>query len=285
MTPKIVFFGSSKYSTIVEEAVYKKFSLSAVYTLPDRQSDSQILISPVKKFAQLNNIPFFTTEKLTREVITQIKTFSPDFLIVADYGLLLPPELLQLPKSAPLNVHHSLLPKYRGPSPAPASILAGEKTTGVTIMIMEEGLDTGDILAQKEYTMQSTDTTDSLLTTLNTLGAEILVEVLQDFDTYFKNRKKQDDSKASFSKHMTKQDGHIDINNPPSAQELDRMIRAYFPWPGVWFTTKLNGEEVRIKLLPEQKVQVEGKKAVLYKDFINGYPKIGEEILSRLHLL
>ena len=144
-------------------------------------------------------------------------------------------------------------------------------------------LDTGDILAQKEYEIKLTDTTDSLLTTLNMLGSVLLLDVLGSFDEFYKNRQKQDEKLASFTPHMQKSDGLIDIGNPPSPEKLNLMIRAYSPWPGVWFKYNINDKELRIKLLPNKMIQVEGKKPMSIKDFINGY-KEGKEILKKLNL-
>src|SRR5204863_4157406 len=129
----IVFFGSSYYSVIIAKALQKAFGLSLVVTIPDKPvGRKQILTpSPVKIFALEQKIPVITANKLTDEVIEQIRLYQPDFLVVSDYGLILPKKLLQLPKHAPLNVHHALLPEYRGPSPAQFAILHGEEKTGV----------------------------------------------------------------------------------------------------------------------------------------------------------
>src|SRR3989344_905134 len=143
----IVFFGSSKYSTIVEEALEKKFGLKLVVTIPDRPSGRtrKLTPNPVKEFAVHHKIPFLTFDELNEAEVEEIDKVKPDFLVVADYGKILPSELLEIPKYAPLNVHHSLLPKYRCPSPAPAAILAGDKITGVTIIQMTEDVDAGPI--------------------------------------------------------------------------------------------------------------------------------------------
>lgn len=293
---KIVFFGSSKYSTIAEEAVFKKFELALVVTFPDRSISRKKIPTPnpVKNFALKNNIPVIETEKIDKKTVEQIKKCRSDFFVVADYGLILPKELLNLPRYAPLNIHHSLLPKYRGSSPAPTVILNGEKVSGVTIIKMSKQVDAGNILVQKEYKLKKNETTDSLLIMLNTLGAEILIPVIENYYTI--KLVKQDASKATFTKRMSKKDGFINIKNPPSKEKLDRMIRAYHPWPGVWtviqmstankklLTTKRLGVsgkklEVRIKFLPEKKIQVEGKKPMSYKDFLNGYPEAKEIML------
>ncbi|MBI2430566.1 MAG: methionyl-tRNA formyltransferase [Candidatus Levybacteria bacterium] len=262
----IIFFGNTKYSVIVAEKLHKNFGLKAVVTIPD---------SPVKAFALKNNIRVVESRRLDNNTVKQIAHFSPDFLVVADYGLLLPKELLNLPKYAPLNVHHSLLPKYRGPSPVPTAILNGEKISGVTIIKMNEVLDAGDILAQKEYTLKPDETTPNLLTKLNELGGEIIISVINDYIAGYAKPIPQNENDVTFTKRFEKKDGYIDLKNPP--EQLDRMIRAFYPWPGVWTRQMINGKSSIIKFLPLQKIQVEGKKPMSYKDFINGYQQLLEE--------
>lgn len=303
----IIFFGSSIYSTIVQRALLEKSGLSLVVTIPDKPVGRKQLLtpSPVKKFATSviarrddkaispttrlprsarNDVPVITTDKLNKEIIDRIAKYNPDFLVVADYGLILPKELLKLPKFAPLNVHHSLLPKYRGPSPAPTTILNGDKVSGVTIIKMSEKMDTGDILSQKEYKLNPNETTDSLLTRLNTLGAELLLGVIENFDRI--KPTPQNEQKATYTKKLTKDDGFFDINNPPSSEILDRMIRAYYPWPGTWTKLKVDPAlpEKIVKFLPNQQIQVEGRKTMSIKDFINGYPEMKDKIISILNL-
>ncbi len=273
---KIVFLGNTKYSTIVENHLLKHFGLTAVITLPDQpQGRKKVLTpTPVKALAQANNVPVISARKLTEDVIQQIQRLELDFLVVADYGLILPVTLLAIPKAAPLNVHHSLLPKYRGPAPAPSVILAGEKTSGVTIIKMVKEIDAGDILAQKIYTLSSKETTDSLLRKLNTLGAEIIVPVIENFQGHKQKALAQDARQATFTKYLKKQDGFIDLQSPLTPEEFDRMVRAYFPWPTVWTRLKIGSSEKIVKFLPEKILQVEGKQQTSLKDFLNGYPKL-----------
>ena len=309
---KIIFFGNTKYSVIVAKSLHNEYGLSSIVTIPDRPIGRKKILtpSPVKQFALENNIPvlngdsFYSSSgaKRSREVskdssrpirqaqgrqartisIYDIAKLQPDFLIVADYGLILPKELLAIPKFAPLNVHHSLLPKYRGPSPAPTAILNGDKISGVTIIQMTGEVDAGPILAQKEYQLKPDETTDSLLTELNTLGGKLVVDVIKNYETL--KPIAQDESAASMTKRMTKQDGYIDFSNPPSPEQLDRMIRAYYPWPTVWTRAFLRprlasqGEALQkesiVKFLPGNLIQVEGGKPMSVKDFLNGYPEM-----------
>lgn len=286
---KIVFFGSSKYSVIDEKALFDACGLSLVVTTPDYpdKKTKQSVPNPVKQFALTHAIPIITADKLTVEVVAEIGKYQPDFLVVADFGLILPQTLLDLPKKAALNVHHSLLPKYRGPAPVPFAILAGETIVGVSIILMTDKVDAGDILAQEKYELKPDDTTDSVLTKLNQLGGALVVLVVQEFETYFKNRKPQDEKVATYSQYMDRNDGYIDLNDQSSiinAQLLDRKIRAYFQWPGVWSIIRIKDKGLRIKFLPGKIVQVEGKKPMSYKDFINGYPE-GKAFLEKLGLL
>ncbi len=285
MKPRIIFFGSSKYSVIIEKSLQEHFGLTLVVTIPDKRigRKQEIIASPVKAFAIQHKLPIIAAESLTQEIINQIETYRPDFGIVADYRIILPKQLLTIPRFDFLNVHHSLLPKYRGPSPAPSAILANEKTTGVSIIVMNAKVDSGDILNQKQYDISPTDTTDTLLTILNSYGAELLIPIIKNYDFYKKNRKEQNELEATKTKLIKKADGYIDSNNPPPVTEIDRMIRAYYPWPGVWTKIFINEKERILKLLPFTTVQLEGKKPTSLKDFLNGYPNL-ESIIKPLFL-
>ena len=294
---KIVFFGSSKYSTIVQKALNEKFGIVLCVTAPDKPKGRQrkLTPTPVKEFALKNKILLITPAKLTEEVIDNIAKVKPDFLVVCDYGLILPPELLKIPKYESLNVHHSLLPKYRGPTPAPSAILAGEKKSGVTIISMTEEVDAGDILAQKEYILKPDETTDFLLTKLNTLGGQLVIDVINNYLKGLVKKIKQDSSKATYTHRLTKQDGLIDLHNPPNPPILSRMIRAYYPWPGTWCRMTVHGRQFTVKLLPPTilpsphpsdpfLIQPEGKRPMTIKEFRNGYPELFrqfEKLLSK----
>ena len=275
----IVFFGNTKYSAIGEEIIHSKIPLSLVVTTTDRPTGRkrELKPTPTKQFAAKNNIPTLEADRLNEEAVSKIAETQPDFLIVEDYGLILPETLLEIPKYAALNIHHSLLPKYRGTSPAPTVILNGEKISGVTIISMTELVDAGDILAQKEYVLKENETTDSLLTTLNKLGGELILKVINTYQNGLEKPIEQNHKAATVTKRLSKQDGYIDPENPPSPETLDRMIRAYFPWPTVW--TKVDGKI--IKFLPERKIHPEGKNPMTIKEFLNGYPKT-KELVERL---
>lgn len=280
---KIIFFGNTKYSLIGAQIIHKNLGLSHIVTIPDRPDKrGRMQESPLKTFGIANNIPVMEVNKITDETIKQIADLQPDFFVVEDYGLILPNKLLEIPKYEALNIHHSLLPKYRGSSPAPTALLNGDKVTGVSVIKMTDKVDAGDILGQKEYEIKPDETTDSLLIVLNTLGGELIIPILKDYQ----NTKvvPQNEQEVIFTTMMNKEDGFIDISNPPNSSQLDRMIRAYYPWPGVWTKMPINGQEKIVKLLPSPStsskylLQVEGKNPMSVKDFINGYPELTDTI-------
>lgn len=278
---RIAFFGNTRYSAIDARILHEKLGLCLIITKSDKPSGRKRILTPnsVKEFALEKGIPLVEADKLERETIDKIlprqlagqdDNGSLDFIVVADYGVILPKEVLEIPKIAPLNVHHSLLPKYRGPSPAPEVILAGETKSGVTVIKMNEQVDAGDILAQEEYTLKPNETTQTLLTKLNDLGGKLVCEVITNYESI--KPQKQDSSKATFTRRFNKADGYIDINNPPDAQTLDRMVRAFYPWPAVWGKVEDKGKTMIVKFLPEGLIQPEGKRPMSLKEFKNGYP-------------
>jgi methionyl-tRNA formyltransferase len=271
---KIVFFGNTKHSLIGAKIIHKALGFSLIVTIPN---------SPLERFANEEKIPCLLVTKLNEEAITKIAAVEPDFLVVEDYGLILPSKLLEVPKYASLNIHHSLLPRYRGSSPAPAAILASDKTSGVSIIKMNAKVDAGDVFTQKEYVLKTDETTDSLLNELNLLGGELAVLVINDIAENKAKAVPQDESKATFTKYMQKSDGQIDISNIET-EEIDCKIRAYFPWPGVWAKVVLNGNggQKIVKLLPNKMIQVEGKREMSYKDFLNGYPQADKKLVEFL---
>ncbi len=276
----IIFFGNTKYSLIGAQTIHNQLGISHIVTIPDRPDKrGRMQESPLKTFGKDNNISVIEVNKITDETIEQIAALKPDFFVVEDYGLILPEKLLEIPKIAALNIHHSLLPKYRGSSPAPTALLNGDKVTGVSVIKMTAKLDAGDILGQKEYEIKRDDTTESLLTVLNQLGGELIVPLLKDYANI--KAVPQDESQVVFTKMMKKENGYIDVNTPPQLEKLDRMIRAYYPWPTVWTKMTINGQEKIVKFLPGNKLQVEGKNPMTVKDFINGYPHL-QSTLTRL---
>lgn len=278
---KIVFFGNTRFSVISLEKLNSQFPVQTVLTLPDQFLGRNKLLTanPVKQFAIEKKIQIIEADRLTEEIIQKVASIEPDFIVVADYGLILPQKLLDLPKFAPLNIHHSLLPKFRGPAPVPFAILEGVKITGVTIIKMTDRVDAGDILAQESYSLLLNDTTETVLTKLNELGGYLAGKVIEKFLKNDVKPVRQDESKASYTKRFTKEDGYFDLpagRQGLDLQKLDRMIRAFYPWPTVW--TKWSFDKAQdkngklIKFLPGGLIQMEGKKPVTLKQFLNGYP-------------
>lgn len=191
-----------------------------------------------------------------------------DLAVVAAYGHILSKQELDAPKYGCINVHPSLLPKYRGPSPIQSTILNGDRVSGVTIMKMDEKIDHGPVIYTEQILLSKQDTFDSLSKKMFLRSSKILPKIIKDFIAGKIKSAPQYHSQSTYTSYQTRKNGYFDINNPPSPEILDRMVRAYYPWPGVW--TRWNDKIV--KFLPERKIQMEGKKVMDLKDFLNGYP-------------
>lgn len=238
---RVIFLGTPEFSVPILEALIKSdYKPSAVITAPDKPTGrgQEITPPPVKIAAQQNDISVFQPET-KQQLIDQALILKPDLIVVAAYGKILPKEVLGIPKYGAVNVHPSLLPKYRGCSPIQFPILNGDHETGVTIMLMNEKMDEGPILAQEIITIEEKETAKSLEEKLSLLGAKLLIKTLGQWlilkempDTAQKliRPQEQDHSQASYTKILTKQDGKIIWDK--TAQELERQIRAFHPWPG-----------------------------------------------------
>ena len=204
----------------------------------------------------------------------------PDIGIVASFGALIPSDIINWPKKGLLNLHPSLLPKYRGPTPVPSALLNGEKETGLTIIKVDEEIDHGPIVAQFKEAIKPGETSESLLNRLFTLGGQVLTTILPSYLEGKIELREQDHSQATFTQKLTRESGKMDWSKPADYQE--RFIRAMFPWPGAWTKVKINNQAKRLKILKAhlQKkklvldvVQLEGKKPVTWKQFLEGYPQ------------
>jgi len=251
MKARTVFMGTPQFAvTILESLLQSSYQVCAVYTQPDKPAGRgrPVVFPPVKKLALERQIPVVQPETFeSSEVVEKLSSFQPELVIVAAFGFILPPEVLSLPKFACLNVHPSLLPRHRGPSPVAHTILCGDELTGVTIMLMDAGLDTGPILAQKKVGISFMDTTGSLSSKLADVGARLLLEALPKWLGGELKPQAQDESQATYSKLITSKDGEIDWHLP--ALELWRMVRAYNPWPSCY--TWCQGKRLKIhKALP-----------------------------------
>jgi len=291
------------------EKIFRKFydvlkdrlEIIAVVTTQDKPvGRKQILTpSPVKKWAQQNNLSVLQPEKIkSPEWTNKIKELAPDLIILTAYGQIVPEAILEMPKYGALNIHPSLLPKYRGASPIQATILNGDKETGVTIILMDEEMDHGDIVAKLKVKSQKLKVTyKELSEKLADVGAELLIKTLPDWISGKIKAGPQDHSQATFCKIIKKEDGKIDWNK--SAEEIEKQIRAYSVWPTTYTqnlkileadlenkkTDKIIGEvfldenknlcvQTGDGILILKQVQLEGKKPMPIKDFLNGHPEI-----------
>ena len=285
MKQKIVFFGSSRYVIPIIEVLKKNFDLSLVITTEQNPSN------PIPHFCNKNKIKYISVTSLNNSIVNdQLSMVNCQLAILADFGLIIPKRVLKIFQKGIINIQPSLLPKYRGPTPVQNAILNGENMTGISIIKLDDKVDHGPILAQKEEKILEDDTADTLYARLFEIGADLIYQNIKHYIKGYLKPRQQIHSKATFTKLLQKNDGLINLDNPPSPIKIARMIRAYHPWPGVW--TKLQivagstrGVDVQkiIKFLPEQKIQVEGKNPVSYKDFTNGYSK-GKDILEKLKL-
>ncbi|MBN1136087.1 MAG: methionyl-tRNA formyltransferase [Anaerolineae bacterium] len=240
--------GTPEFAVPVLAALAKHHDLVGVITQPDRPAGrggakARPVPPPAKEAALARGLPVYQPQTLrTPEAVEQVARWRPDVVVVAAFGQILRPNVLALPTYGCLNVHASLLPCYRGAAPIPAAILAGEPVSGVTLMVMDEGLDTGPILAQKEWPLAPYETTASLTGSLARLGARLVVEILPHWLAGVIRPQPQDESQATWSRPLTKEDGLLDWSQP--AVMLDRRVRACEPWPGAY--TWIGGERLRI---------------------------------------
>ena len=270
---RIVFFGTPMFGaiilrSIVGQSVVGEYEVLLVVTQPKSASGrgNKVKESEVHLASKEFSIPIIQPLKLTdKNIAQQIKRLKPDAFVVASYGQILPKAILDIPKYGSVNIHASLLPKYRGASPIQSAILYKEKYTGVTLMVMNEKLDEGDILAQAKVKIGVKETANELNIKLAKIGAELLHQVLHLWVNKRIKPRKQLRSKATYAKKLTKDSGYINWKKPP--KNLESMIRAFYPWPSVW--TNYNGKI--LKLLPEGKVQLEGKQPVKLTDFKHGH--------------
>ncbi len=246
MKVRIVFMGTPQFAvTILESLLQSAYQVLAVYTQPDKPAGRgrPVVLPPVKRLALERQIQVIQPKTFkSREVVEQLASFQPELIIVAAFGAILPPEVLSLPKFACLNVHPSLLPRHRGPSPVANTILCGDEITGVTIMLMEAGLDTGPILAQEKVGISFMDSTGSLSSKLAEVGASLLLETLPKWLGGELRQQAQDETQATYSKLITSKDAEIDWHL--SALELWRRVRAYNPWPSCY--SWCQGKRLRI---------------------------------------
>ena len=250
---RVVFMGTPSFAVPCLQALVETHQVVGVVTQPDRPAGRgrKLVASPVKEAALGWGIDVFQPESLRHpEAVERLARWRPEVTVVAAFGQILSAQVLDLPPHGSLNVHGSLLPLYRGAAPIPAAILAGDPVTGVTLMRMDEGMDTGPILAQAEVPILPNDTTATLTANLARLGARLLVETLPGWVNGEIPAQPQDHSRATYCGHVTKADGKLDWSRP--AVHLDRQVRASDPWPGAYTTWRGQRLKVlRARPLPE----------------------------------
>lgn len=262
---RVIFMGTPDFAVpslraLVEYAPPAKLwasglDIAGVITRPDKPAGRgrQIVASPVKQFAQAKGIPVYQPGPLRRpEALRLLQSLNPDVIVVAAFGQILPSEVLDLPPRGCLNVHASLLPRWRGAAPVAAAILAGDTETGVTIMQMEEGLDTGPIAAQRATPIGPDETSGELTDRLATLGADLLVQTLPLWLAEAIVPQPQNESRATMTRPLRKDDGRLDWTLP--AEDLARRVRAYNPWPAAFATW----QGARLKILKARAIPAEG---------------------------
>lgn len=343
---KVIFFGSSDYCLPILQSLFTSFNLVCVVTKPDQPVGKHKILTPtpIKKFAHQYNIPVFTPKNKSEllNLKSDFQHLNADIAIVADYGTIIPIEIFQIPKNHTLNIHFSELPKFRGPSPVQYTILFGENIAWISIIIMDHGLDTGNIIWHKEIKLSGGENTQDLYKKLFNIAAEELPDIIIKYINNELILQKQDHSKATYTRQLTMEDGFVpweilitatNGTNPskqiisewplyrqlkgtphstargPLAELINRVLLAFTPWPGLWTIVKITntintktgsvndtsgvagiqglprggGIKKRLKILKAHllenklildQVQLEGKKPVFWKQFLEGYPGI-----------
>jgi methionyl-tRNA formyltransferase len=244
---RIVFMGTPDFAVpSLERLVADGHEIIAVVTQPDRPQSRgmKMTASPVKECALKYNIPLYQPEKIKkdREFIEKYKEMNPELAVVVAFGQILSKELLDIPQKGNINVHGSLLPKYRGAAPIQWSVINGDKTTGVTTMFMDEGMDTGDMLLKEVVEIGAEETAGELFDRLSILGAEVLSKTIDRLQDGTLTREKQNPDEATHVSMINKDLGKLDFNK--TSKELDCLIRGVNPWPGAYF--EINGKKIKV---------------------------------------
>ena len=308
---KVIFMGTPDFAVPALDALLDaNCDIIGVYTQPDRRSGRgrRLTAPPVKQAAIERGLPVFQPASLRRdeEARGHIASLGPDLVIVVAYGLFLPSDTLAVPPLGALNIHPSLLPRHRGPSPVATAILEGDKSTGVTLMQLDEGMDSGPIIAQRETVIGADETAETLTAQLFQMGAELLAETIHPWRDGAIAPLPQVEADATITRLLKREDGAIDWTQP--AEQIARQIRAYYPWPGSF--THWNGRQLKVHEasaldgieselpgtvtpLPQgiavttgegvlllRRVQIEGRQATDISDFVRGYRDFGGSLLG-----
>ena len=298
---RTVFMGTPDFALqTLQGLIDAGCKMVGVYTQPDRPKGrgKQLAAPPVKELAQKHDIPVYQPLKLRQpEAVAELEALAPDLIVVVAYGQILPKSVLEIPAHGCINVHASLLPKYRGAAPINKAIIDGETETGITTMYMDVGLDTGDMLVKKTLAIGPEETAGELHDRLASLGRETMEETVRRLCAGTLQREVQDDEQSTYASMMKKEDGRIDWNR--SAQEIHNHVRGLDPWPGAY--TTINGELLKLaETSPEaaeglagsviaadkngvcvacgsgslriQQLQLAGRKRLAAADFLRGCP-------------
>lgn len=281
---KIIFWGSSEFAIPALQALYQAgFSVPLVVTQLDAPRGRYLKLAPcpVALAAKELGLQIFQPERLKEnEALEKLKKTDADAYVVAAYGRLIPNEILNLPPKGTVNVHPSLLPRWRGPSPLQSAILAGDSETGVSLILLDQEIDHGSLLAQIRVPLSPAITTPELEKNLSEIGAKLLVETLPYYFAGKIKPKPQDHSQATFCKLLKKEDGKINWDEP--AEVIERKIRALKPWPGTYTFYQEDGKEQSVKIhkasvvqgkLKLEIVQPANGRPMSYEDFLRGHPQ------------
>ena len=245
MSSRIIFMGTPDFAAPALTELHKAYNVVMVVTQPDRKSGRgrKLTASPVKKFAQAANLPVFQPNTLKDpQAVSFLQDLKPDLIVVAAFGQILRRNVLDMPRQGCINIHASLLPRWRGASPVTAAILAGDAETGITLMQMDPGLDTGPIIRQRAMPITPQHTGQSLTAELSFMGADLLIETLPDWLDGKITPQPQDDALATLARRIKKEQGLL--NWRQSALQIDRQVRAFFPWPGAF--THWQGKTLKV---------------------------------------
>jgi methionyl-tRNA formyltransferase len=302
----LVFCGTPQFAVpTLDKLVEAGHSIQLVLTQPDRPKGRglELVASPVKQTALRHSLPIYQPEKIktNEELQARLREIAPDAIIVVGYGRIVPKWMLDLPRLGNLNLHASLLPKYRGAAPIQWAVASGENVTGVTTMRIDEGLDTGDILLQQGLPINDDDTSETLAPRLAGIGADLMIETLRRLETGTITPQKQSHAESSLAPILTKEDARIDFHR--TAQEIYNRLRGFQPWPAAFTTFRgkmlgvtaarpatispsyqdlsegqliASGSQLYVScgqntILELLEVQPEGKKRMSAKDFVHGY--------------